>query len=911
MQSAQDLKDGVAGSPVLMRISTWLDAQLKCDPDKILDGRAELPRTRLKDVTAGVLADNVRKSVQFSEFIGSWFTPAEQSGAEKDLFCDADRLALLAIELLDFSDARQTALVNAGSDFGLVVEEARGTFIASMQDTVFGELVAATASDDTNWDSEMPARFVAQFRSETEGFWPTFKSLVQNKRQNEASFRHKLDAMILAETHQGVAYLIEVSERDRAENVRLRQSIERMLDKPAKGISEDQARGILRALSLWPELPHEALETAFFGQAEALVDLTAALQDPSNSIPADLLSIRDRALERVQEGDVEGADEALAELDAAQMQIVERTRVARNRQVAAANEAKEAERLETITAAQFKARRAEAARARGALMEAADHYAAAADLVQGFDLEAMAQYRFSEGDVSDDYGKLMPGLAAHARAIKAFEAALQVYTQADMPADVAATQNNLGIALRILGDRQGGEAGARALEQAVEAFEAALEVYTHADMPKDWAATQNNLGTALRSLGDRQGGEAGARALGQAVEAFEAALEVYEQADMPTQWAMTQNNLGIALRSLGDQQGGEAGARAAGQSVEAYEAALQVFKQADMPADWATAQNNLGAALYRLGEWQSGEVGAKALGRAVEAFEAALQVRTQADMPAQWAMTQINLGNALTRLGERQGGEAGTRALGQAVEAYEATLQVYKQADMPAGWATVQNNLGNTLRSLGDRQGGEAGTRALEQAAEAFEAALQVYKQADMPAQWAMTQNNLGIALSSLGERQGGEAGVRSLRQAIGALEEALQVRTQADMPAHWATTQNNLGIALSSLGERQGGEIGARALGQAVVAFEAALQVRTPTDMPVLWAMTQENIGLCREAMADAEGFDARDQLDLAVQAFENSLLVYTSEHMPYDYGTATKSLTRVRAKLAALDAPSDTPQL
>jgi hypothetical protein len=52
------------------------------------------------------------------------------------------------------------------------------------------------------------------------------------------------------------------------------------------------------------------------------------------------------------------------------------------------------------------------------------------------------------------------------------------------------TQNNLGNALRLLGERESGTAH---LEQAVAAYHAALEERTCERVPLAWATTQNNL----------------------------------------------------------------------------------------------------------------------------------------------------------------------------------------------------------------------------------------------------------------------------------------------------------------------------------------------------------------------------------------------------------------------------------
>ena len=57
----------------------------------------------------------------------------------------------------------------------------------------------------------------------------------------------------------------------------------------------------------------------------------------------------------------------------------------------------------------------------------------------------------------------------------------------------------------------------------MKAYRAALAVFTRERRPRNWAATQNNLGTALGALGRR---EIGTERLGQAVEVYRAALEV-------------------------------------------------------------------------------------------------------------------------------------------------------------------------------------------------------------------------------------------------------------------------------------------------------------------------------------------------------------------------------------------------
>lgn len=90
----------------------------------------------------------------------------------------------------------------------------------------------------------------------------------------------------------------------------------------------------------------------------------------------------------------------------------------------------------------------------------------------------------------------------------------------------AMTQNNLAIALRNQALRVEGAAGADLLARAVTAYEVALEVRTREDAPQDWAETQANLGSlyvfsAARSDNTKQD-------LATALEYYRAALEIFD-----------------------------------------------------------------------------------------------------------------------------------------------------------------------------------------------------------------------------------------------------------------------------------------------------------------------------------------------------------------------------------------------
>jgi uncharacterized caspase-like protein len=305
-------------------------------------------------------------------------------------------------------------------------------------------------------------------------------------------------------------------------------------------------------------------------------------------------------------------------------------------------------------------------------LKAAEDYRKAFEQVERWDGGRAWQYRQAEADALRKYGDQKGDNDALMRSIEAYRYALTFAPRGDQPDNWAATQNNLGIALQILGQ---GEVGTTHLAEAVAAYRAALEEYTRERAPLLWATTQNNLGTAFETLGER---EAGTARLEEAVAAFHAALEERTRERVPLDWGATQNNLGNALLILGEREGGTARLE---EAVAAYRAALEVYTRDRMPLDWAAAQNNLGNALQSLSER---EAGTTLLEEAVAAYRAALEEQTRDHVPLAWAATQYNLGGTLRALGER---EVGTARLEEAVAAYRSALEERTRDRVPLDWA--------------------------------------------------------------------------------------------------------------------------------------------------------------------------------------------------------------------------------
>ncbi len=241
--------------------------------------------------------------------------------------------------------------------------------------------------------------------------------------------------------------------------------------------------------------------------------------------------------------------------------------------------------------------------------------------------------------------------------------------------------------------RQGDERGDNnALRGSIEVCERALAEYQRSEFPLEWGMTQNNLGLVLARLGERESGTA---RLEEAVVAYRAALEELARDQVSLDWARTQNNLANALTRLGEREGGTARLE---EAVAAYRLALEERTRERVPLDWARTQNNLANALTRLGER---ETGTARLEEAVATYRLALEERTRERVPLDWAMTQNNLANALEILGQR---ESGTETLQNAVAAYRAALEEWTRERIPLEWAATQMNLSNAFEALAERQ---------------------------------------------------------------------------------------------------------------------------------------------------------------------------------------------------------------
>jgi tetratricopeptide (TPR) repeat protein/pimeloyl-ACP methyl ester carboxylesterase len=370
------------------------------------------------------------------------------------------------------------------------------------------------------------------------------------------------------------------------------------------------------------------------------------------------------------------------------------------------------------------------------------------------------------------------------------------------PLDWAMTQNNLGAALVLLGERN---RNFDLLNMAADAFRGALDKYDRSETPLAWAATRNNLGDALAAAGAHN---QNSTFLQEAETAFREAFEVYKFNNKPLDLAMTQNNLGTVLMQLGERE----------LSPKRLEDAVDIYNQLLFGKDIETSslfksriQNNLGNALVALGKRQPTRI---TLEKAITLYRDALRIRTKDKNPRAFARTSTNLCIALTILGQR---DSDIKMLEEAVAVCREAESKRNLKEEPLGWAMTQDALGCALRTVGYIQ---SNPHRIIEALDILRKAGYVRTQKECAFDWATTQQNIGVTLTALSEL---EPKTEHLTEAVNIYRLVQKEWTQKAMPINWALTERALGKALYMLGIL---ETNPKLVNEAKVSVNAALVV-------------------------------------------------------------------------------------
>ncbi|MGE0664479.1 MAG: hypothetical protein AB7H66_17745 [Hyphomonadaceae bacterium] len=549
--------------------------------------------------------------------------------------------------------------------------------------------------------------------------------------------------------------------------------------------------------------------------------------------------------------------QALAAAEAGQLsearrlydQLISNNRSARQRQREAEDNARRLQReAEDLADAADLAESARLAYAASDFRSAAGRYAEAAELAPANAASQRLEYRREQaqslyvlGERFGDPGDLRASVAVYRDLVLPL-------TPRDSNAYAwGATQDSLGSALSVLGERGDDEA----LSQAVTAYRSALEVRTRTGDPFGWAQTQVNLATTLVRRTE-MGDSAAAR---EAVAALRGALSVWTLEGSPERWTTTMSNLGAVLTSLG-QMGDRA---ALAEAIEIYREVSAHSDRVSDPRGWGIVQINLGRALNERAD--TGD--RQAADEAIAAFHRALEVFTPEVDPHFRSTALHNLANTLGHKADL--GDADAAA--QAVAILREALSFRTRERDEAGWAALQNDLGIALYRTA--AAGDASART--QSIDAFQAALSVTLGRDARAS-ARTQTNLATTLLLQDDAQ-------SVAEAIATYRASLAATPRADNPLGWALAQMGLADALYAKG-RQGDD---SALTEAVAAYRAAQSVFTPQFDGTRWASAQFDLGRALRVLASrAQRGQAADLDTEAVRELNRAFEIYTREAWP-----------------------------
>src|SRR5262249_49684245 len=237
------------------------------------------------------------------------------------------------------------------------------------------------------------------------------------------------------------------------------------------------------------DIPPERLAAKLVEIAERFKDLQATASAQPGDDPK-IAALKADAQKAIAVGELARADALFADAETEQRRALDRL---------------------AVNAAETSARRGEIALTRLRYREAAAHFASAATVfppnspyegkrVSYLQKEASALYQ--QGYELGDNGPLEERsamLGALLSAIERRKRLLELIPRERGPLEWAVTQNNLGIALRTLGEREGDTAR---LEEAGAAFRGAPKERTRERVPLQWAEAQSDREDAVGKRGE-------------------------------------------------------------------------------------------------------------------------------------------------------------------------------------------------------------------------------------------------------------------------------------------------------------------------------------------------------------------------------------------------------------------------
>jgi hypothetical protein len=226
------------------------------------------------------------------------------------------------------------------------------------------------------------------------------------------------------------------------------------------GVTEDAAKTLLKIVGRDDKIPSDKLAEALTdvaGDYKRLQTQVTAL-NPDNPVARSLV---DEARSEIDAGHLQHAHELLHAATQAQITATQKARELKE-------QAQAAENVEMLGAARSTAAEGNVALTERHYLEAAELFGQAAGYVPGGDTDDRGGYLTRQADALYRQGEERGSADALQASIEVYGRILAEYPRSQAPLFWAQTQNNLGIALETLGERESGEAR---LEGAVVALQ--------------------------------------------------------------------------------------------------------------------------------------------------------------------------------------------------------------------------------------------------------------------------------------------------------------------------------------------------------------------------------------------------------------------------------------------------------
>ncbi len=340
-------------------------------------------------------------------------------------------------------------------------------------------------------------------------------------------------------------------------------------------------------------------------------------------------------------------------------------------------------------------------------------------------------------------------------AIKALDKALETFTLERFPYSYASTQNNLGIAYKMLARVEG---KAENCKKAIKSYNEALKVRPPQQDPIEYAMALMNIGSAYCVLAEV---EDKAENCKKAIETLHEALGVEGLGSYLWGHAAIYLNLGVVYDTLAEV---EDKAKNCKKAIKAHNEALKILNPEHYPQDYGNVFHNLGESYEKLAEVEDKAENCK---RAIKAYKEALKLRTPQHNPIEFAFTQRSLGGAFQMLAHV---ENKAKNCNKSIKAYKESLRIWTLECYPRNYAEVLISLGNTYRILAEVKDK---AKNCKKAMKTLEEAKKIITPEVDPINYFRTQNNLGNAHFILADV---ENKAENCKRAIKAYKEALKL---------------------------------------------------------------------------------------------------------------------------------------